>query len=405
MAGNAGSTTTSNDDTGAAASATQSPMTTSAHSASDFLFFPSSEPAETDALSQALLSSQDNNLNHNNSSHHREEAGLFNDPSERLLFEDDWTSASNSQNVFAVSPPPLPPTSLLRRHSSGGSRSRRSRPWTSSVSQRPELNGLNYLNVVTYALHLFVSWGVGVWGLDGLVETRVQIGMRYDTLVTPSPFAYWIWYPILVLEAVFAVAQLFPHFRGRPIVQAGTGFYFFYTFLLQTAWTLFFAFELFIGSFVSVVAALFSLLSLLASQQQTITSTRSGGGGDAVGGGRWHHYQRLEYYFFQFPFFLHTGWMIVVTLHHFSLLFRAQDCDASLQLAVNVVCLALLVPVALLSLAGPLRGESDFVIPCVMLWAYVSYHNKILQTVIVAKGDDDDRAIYEQGALTLLFLF
>jgi hypothetical protein len=34
------------------------------------------------------------------------------------------------------------------------------------------LNRLNYLNAVTFLAHLFVSWGIGIWGLDGVVTTR-----------------------------------------------------------------------------------------------------------------------------------------------------------------------------------------------------------------------------------------
>jgi benzodiazapine receptor len=219
---------------------------------------------------------------------------------------------------------------------------------------RPKLNGLNYLNVVTYAAHLFVSWGVGVWGLDGIVDTRVSIGMRFETLVTPATWTYIIWYPILVLEGIFAIAQLLPDYRARPIVQDGTGFYFFYCFILQTCWTLFYSFELFIPSFVSVVAVLASLLSLLASQHNSQTRARR---------------SPWEYYLFRFPFLLHAAWMVVATLTHFSLLFRSHHTDIAVQIGVDIVCLALLVPVALLSMACP--TWKDFCFPMVILWTFI----------------------------------
>lgn len=263
---------------------------------------------------------------------YREEMAVG-DGSERILFEDELTIPSHSMDY--ASPRPLFPQ---RR-------------------EPARLNSINYLNVVTYVLHLFVSWGLGIWGLDGTIETRWQISMRYETLVTPALWTYMLsWYPILVLEGIFAAAQLLPHYRNRPIVQAGTGYFFFYTFVIQTAWTLFFSFRLFILSFLAVVGALLSLLSLLASQQQQQTVVR---------GPR----QTIEYYLFRFPFFLHTGWMAVVTAHHFSLLFRYYQSPASLQIAVDVFCLGILLPTAIVFLAVP--QWKDFVIPVVITWSYV----------------------------------
>jgi hypothetical protein len=82
-----------------------------------------------------------------------------------------------------------------------------------------ELNGLNYLNVLTFVMHCFVSWGIGSWGLDGVLPTLGQIVTEYETLVTPDRWAYYMWVPILVLEAVFVISQLLPEYRSRPIVH------------------------------------------------------------------------------------------------------------------------------------------------------------------------------------------
>jgi hypothetical protein len=253
-----------------------------------------------------------------------------------------------------------------------------------STRRRAPLNGLNYLNVVTYALHLFVSWGIGVWGLGGHVQTRWQIANEHETLVTPSAFTLWIWYPILVLEGVFALAQLLPYYRARPIVQGGTSYWFFYTFVIQTGWTLFYSFQLFIFSFVAVLAALASLVGLLASQQASLSS--SGGGGAAAGGlnlrrGGGNGFEtragRLtEYYLFRFPFYLHTGWMAFCAAHHFSLLFRSYGAGVGLQVAIDVVSLGWLLPTALIFLACP--HFKDFVIPLVIIWSYVGVACRLL---------------------------
>jgi len=226
-------------------------------------------------------------------------------------------------------------------------------------SQPPQLNGLNFLNVVTCILHLGVSWGIGVWGLDGLLSTRVEIILDHETMITPAKWAYYVWIPILATETIFSVAQLLPEFRARPIVQSGTGFFFFYTCLLQMAWTIFFSFELFLFSFISVSLATLTLASLLASQSLTTppptTTTRR---------------CKQEYWLFRFPFFLHFGWIVVMALVHLALLVRTMSSSIPAQLATDLVALGLMLPVACSCL---LQTDShNFIIPGVAVWAYVS---------------------------------
>lgn len=219
--------------------------------------------------------------------------------------------------------------------------------------RRQQLSGLNYLNAVTYVGHLFVSWGIGITGLFGLLDTRWHLQQQYLTLVTPAKWAYYLWAPILALEGIFALAQLTRYYRARPVVQAGTGFYFFYTFLIQTVWTVTFSFQCFVASFVAVLAALLSLLSLLASQKRALQGNRQG---------------LVEYCLFCFPFYLHTGWMVLMTADQLSLLARAEGGSVALQLATDIVALGLLLAVAAVCcLAGP--AWRDFVIPTVILWS------------------------------------
>lgn len=248
-------------------------------------------------------------------------------------------------------------------------------------SRHPKLNGLNYLNVITYLVNVFVSYGIGYAGLFGVLPTRWDISKHFETLVTPAEYAYYLWAPILVFEAIFATAQLFPHYRARPIIQQGTGFFFFYTCIIQTAWTLFFAFELFILSFVAVVAALLCLASLLASQYYcnvavvqgrnsryyyyNYDSSRGAGGG----GGRYK--SMTEYWLFRFPFYLHCGWLIMCSVVQFSILFRYYTGDVGSQLAADIVALGVMLPAATFFLTGQPSGP-DLVIPLVIIWSYIS---------------------------------
>jgi hypothetical protein len=276
----------------------------------------------------------------------RDEAGLHNDISERIYFDEE-TFDTREENISV----PLLNNTLLNYSSGSRSRSRRY-----NNTGQLKLSGLNYLNALTYVAHLFVSWGIGVWGLDGILDTRWEISTRYETLVTPALWAYYLWAPILILEGFFAVAQLIPHYRARPIIQAGTGYYFFYTFLIQTVWTLCFSFQSFICSFIAVLGALLSLGSLLASQKSALMGERQ---------------SLLEYCLFCFPFYLHTGWMVLMSVDQLSLLSRALGASIGLQLATDIAALGIMLAVAALCcLASP--SWQDFVIPLVILWSFVS---------------------------------
>lgn len=222
-----------------------------------------------------------------------------------------------------------------------------------------ELNGLNYLNVLTFIMHCFVSWGIGSWGLDGILPTLGQIVTEYETLVTPDRWAYYMWVPILVLEAVFVISQLLPDYRSRPIVQDGTSFLFFYTCLIQTGWTIFLCFRLIVLSFISVVLAWLSLASLLARQHlQQIRGRQSS----------------MEYWLFRFPFHVHFGWISVMVVVHFSLLVRHYDSSFNTQLAADMVALAVLMPMACHFLW---QQETNFVIPGVIIWSYFGIWSRL----------------------------
>lgn len=290
-------------------------------------------------------------------SFHHEHSRINAAQTERIYFDDNQgddddddeetltlRSANFGESLVLTSPRP-------RIRSSFSSRSRR------NVSS--ELSGLNYLNLTAYAAHVFVWYGIAVAGWLGPPTTRWSRTEQYETLVTPTDWAArYLWIPILLAQGGFALAQLLPHYRTRPILTTGTGYFFFYTVICQIAYTFLYSFGVFIFSFVAVVGTAVALLSLLMSQH--------------------HHYQQhgnyagnriSEYLLFRLPFYLHTGWVLIMTVDHFALLFRRYSPDdTSLQLAVDVVALAVLLPVSITALTQ----AHDFVIPLVSLWSYVS---------------------------------
>jgi hypothetical protein len=335
-----------------AASATTESFTNS--SVEYFLLEPA---AETSGGGETTTSSRQEALQQQILSPYRDEAAI--DSEERICFDEELTlpstqrGESSSDNLLQS----RPSFRFGSRHSNNSQRGR--------LRANTELSGLNYLNVVTYAVHLAVWWGVAVWGLDALLYTQWEVTELNETLVTPSTWAAdYLWVPVLVTEAAFAIAQLLPHYRTRPIVTNGTGYFFFYTVLLQIAYTFLYCFGLFMFSFIAAILALVSLLSLLASQGNHVAAPQ-----------RQHPSNRPrgavnEYLLFRFPFYLHAGWMVLMTVDHFSLLFRRYSGDAGLQLAGDIVALGVLLPVVTYALSqaqGP-----DFVIPVVILWSYVS---------------------------------
>jgi hypothetical protein len=262
--------------------------------------------------------------------------------------------------------------------------------------ETPELSGLNILNALTYTVHILIWWICGVWGVDHTMYTHWEQTQYHETLLTPSTWAaHYLWVPIMIFEAVFTISQLLPHYRARPIITSGTSYFFFYTVLLQITYTLLYGFGLFVFSFISIVLALFALLSLLASQQfhssadmttTTIAATSSAvsvssssnrgfihyWSGGYIGNGRWWSSHRMvEYVLFSFPFYLHTGWLILMAVDHFSLLFRRYNSAIDAQLASDIVGLGVLLVAAIYALNPPTAMGPDFVIPTVILWSYV----------------------------------
>eukprot|EP00529_Nitzschia_sp_RCC80_P010971 CAMPEP_0113456360 /NCGR_PEP_ID=MMETSP0014_2-20120614/8846_1 /TAXON_ID=2857 /ORGANISM="Nitzschia sp." /LENGTH=631 /DNA_ID=CAMNT_0000347809 /DNA_START=179 /DNA_END=2074 /DNA_ORIENTATION=- /assembly_acc=CAM_ASM_000159 len=231
--------------------------------------------------------------------------------------------------------------------------------------RRVKLNGLNYLNVLTYGLNAFMSFCIGYAGLWGILPTRWEISKDYETLVTPAEFAYYLWSPILVFELIFALAQLLPNYRARPIIQQGTGYFFFWTCVIQTAWTMFFAFKFFICSFVCAVLAMLMLASLLASQHYYCVMNGRGANHSNT------RSRRLEYWLFRFPFYLHCGWLIMCSIVQFSIIFRYYTSNIGVQLSADIFSLGVMLPAATFFLTGQPSGP-DFVIPIVVIWSYAS---------------------------------
>eukprot|EP00519_Triparma_laevis_P007148 CAMPEP_0182499328 /NCGR_PEP_ID=MMETSP1321-20130603/7515_1 /TAXON_ID=91990 /ORGANISM="Bolidomonas sp., Strain RCC1657" /LENGTH=301 /DNA_ID=CAMNT_0024703507 /DNA_START=45 /DNA_END=950 /DNA_ORIENTATION=+ len=194
-----------------------------------------------------------------------------------------------------------------------------------------QLTKLNYVNLVAYGLNVLFTYGIGVAGLFNLPDNTV-LSEKYQTLVTPIGWAFSIWGPIFISEAIFTLAQLLPKYRDNAIVVDGVGYWYAAVCLAQIFWTLSFSLEHL------WLAAIF-MFTILAFLAKLVSSCYKLGAAETNG----------QYWLFKFPFELHLGWIIAASFVNFSVLFVAYGADDNepTQLAVAVLSLAGVVAAAL----------------------------------------------------------
>lgn len=226
---------------------------------------------------------------------------------------------------------------------------------------RARLHPLNVLNVAAFCGNVFVSLGIGIWGLGGAMSSVREVTKAHMTLLTPAAWASeLIWVPIFCFEGIFVVAQLLPTFRGRPIVLEGVGYFYVYACVAQMAWTFSFSFCLFLLAFISMAILLASLSCLLVSQFLARSPGES----------------RREYWLLRFPFSLHIGWIFVSTAINWSVLSSETGASESTQLAGVMVSMALLLAVAFLFISA---WTKNLVVPAVIIWSFVGIYWELRQ--------------------------
>eukprot|EP00563_Minutocellus_polymorphus_P017414 CAMPEP_0197719548 /NCGR_PEP_ID=MMETSP1434-20131217/3259_1 /TAXON_ID=265543 /ORGANISM="Minutocellus polymorphus, Strain CCMP3303" /LENGTH=391 /DNA_ID=CAMNT_0043304305 /DNA_START=32 /DNA_END=1207 /DNA_ORIENTATION=+ len=243
----------------------------------------------------------------------------------------------------------------------------------------------NGLNLLAFGANVFIHYGIGVWGLNGILPTISEVTDTHRTLITPVDWTHWIWAVIYALEFVFVVAQLFPSYRSRPVVLQGVGYFFVYSCLAQIAWTMFFSFCMFLISFICQATNLASLCFLIISQ--FLSQSRNEG--------------RLEYFLLRFPFSLHIGWVFVETAVNFSILSQHMGLSEGEQLCAVIVSLGLLLMVGSLFLGA--NTSKGLVVPAVMIWAFVGISVALNRPSVQIKDEFDGTIIAGVRAASLSF--
>lgn len=230
-------------------------------------------------------------------------------------------------------------------------------PSVAEEESNPNLNIKNYANIVGYIFNIVFVFGVGTIGWFGL-PTNSELSEKYQTIITPKSAAFRIWSVIYTFQGVFAVMQLFPAYRAKPMVQSGVSYWYLSICISQIAWAFSFATEVLTLSLIFMYIILISLMGLLISQYYVpfdlSTSTCSMKG-------------LIEFWFLRFPFGLHAGWISAASALNTNVVFVGADASASTQLTVGIISLAVLHALSVWCLFG--FKCPNYAIPLVLSWA------------------------------------
>lgn len=216
-------------------------------------------------------------------------------------------------------------------------------PSSQQAPQRSKLQAVNYANIVAYLLNVGVTYGVGV---SGYFPTNAELSAKYQTLVTPSGYAFAIWGVIFLAQFIWMVLQALPAFRSSDVVIKGVGYWYVATCVAQCAWSLVFANEWIEAS----LGAMLSILVCLVIIVQKIVAVPL----DST----W------KYWGFKFPFQVHCGWIWAASVVNTNVLLVALEVAANAQVIAAWASLALLALVAIYYLY-----KNILVVPLVLAWA------------------------------------
>lgn len=224
-------------------------------------------------------------------------------------------------------------------------------------TESPGLNFKNYGNIIFFVLNTLFTYGVGQAGWLGTPDNG-ELSRKYQTIITPKSTAFAIWAVIFTFQGIFAIIQLLPSFRGRPMVQEGVSFWYMLVCFWQIGWTFAFAFEVIPLSLVFMLLLWISLMGLIISQYYVKLDPRTSACSS----------QGLrEFWFLRFPFSVHGGWITAATALNISVVAVDSGSAAATQLAVGIVSLAVLHAISVWHLFGYKRP--NYTIPIVLMWA------------------------------------
>jgi hypothetical protein len=203
----------------------------------------------------------------------------------------------------------------------------------------------NWLNVGAFVLNTVITY-TSIAGIFG--ETNTELSKKYQTLVTPSGWAFSIWGPIFIWEGIFVVAQLFPRFRKSEVVHRMSPWWWALC-VVQCCWTFSFAQD-------QVTLALIFMLLILATLLGVAWST------DDLA------LSLSEYFLLRAPLSLQLGWIICAAGVNVNVQADALKSSQSTLLALAVLTYAAVLSSSAAFAVGPLRP--DPIVCLVAAWAF-----------------------------------
>jgi len=214
----------------------------------------------------------------------------------------------------------------------------------------PKLQTLNYVNVLAYLFNFLVVFGSTKAGLPD----NGTVSRKYQTLVTPAPYAFAIWGIIFTAELVWTILQMLPSYRSHELVIKGVGYNFALASFFQGLWMIGFGLEHIGLSLIAIIGILIPLLRIVTNTSSASSTTAT---------------TASDYWLLIFPFEIHASWIIAATLLNVNLLLVANDAGASIQTAVGGLTLAILLAVGVFAVVEKRNYARVWVVPCVVVWA------------------------------------
>jgi len=210
---------------------------------------------------------------------------------------------------------------------------------------KPKIIWKNWLNLASYIANAIVTY-TSLTGIYG--GTNTELSSKYQTLVTPSGWAFSIWGPIFMWEAVFVLAQFLPPFRQSILVMKVSPWWWSLC-IMQIAWTVAFAQE-------QITLSLIFMLSILGSLLAIARST------DGL------RMTALEYILLRAPFSLQLGWIIAASVVNINV--QAEAAKSSQQFLLATAVLSNAIVLAVVTIFTFAVRTPDPIIALVVAWAF-----------------------------------
>jgi len=229
---------------------------------------------------------------------------------------------------------------------------------------------LNYWNAIAFTINV-----ICVFGTQHLKGTKdnAALSKKYQTLVTPSGYAFGIWGIIYLAEFGFIIAQF--NFPATFFVTDIVGYNFIYACFAQSLWAICFGYEYNTASFICMIAILGSLVPIVYKIFTRTANNDSGG----ESGDHNHDYSWLCN---EFPMVIHCGWIMAASLVNLNVLLVSYHVSSKVQIISAYITLGTILFCGtyfsvFASLFGICNKELSFVIPCVMAWASIAISKEL----------------------------